>query len=1087
KDSSAWVVFADMLKLSLRNDYYGMNIADIFIADAIRIAKDVLSRQEGMGFRLGERSDEVAMVLPGSLDKEEVKRVLQNIQEEIKKEYLGYAIARLPDGLADKIKGFGRIRAVQRTTRESREGGAEYITTAFLVKDSGDIGGRLTLDRILKESGQVPGLGEVEEALPPYLPAGAVRLQGEGALESKLESSLQEAEIFQRVAKQAGQIAGVEGLNERPQTKEGSRLSGSEFSKLQTYINEFEKSSRPLREFVKMRYGDNTAKQVQLDNGYAAFMRQNLYVILEYAIEKMKSLDSFMLAVRGPPDNFYIITSTRGKWQITAVRQNILTAEGSSLEKNFLSIIEGSGRKLRSAGKFPFKVINDFDELGHYFGNQLIKLDNVNLLDAFNNQIYKAKENNGILDTRSISEALSAASGNINNLLSGNGFDFSVNFEAVSVTSDDFSEDKIQPDTNIAKAALDIIEKLNASRKTVETPVNSVKFYSEYQGRWQEVGNEIGLIAAKRATNAQAGLKEAHKNIGMPGEASASPSAVTELIPEGAASSAIDSFMDKVNKGLLENPQYPMRIVEVANPAYGLRDPNEEGLGLHGTALVKLRSIFENGLGVGQEAKAVFLGINQKEEPFTQNEAYLSFGNVDTPGQVILIFDAAKVVALSKWDAGKRIAVDIRQMKNEPVIGIVANIEDREEIKNIVGNRRIPIYFFEPKFPGLKNLSGAELSDIIKKIDRIEQENYDLSLRIGSPEEQKRIVEERRSRIRELLGQISPAQFNGLARDLLERELSADNRRIAQFAIDPFSPSAIDGSLKNKLIEAVNSGQVIRLGLDHLSSSANKYSQVMSVFNLLEETLSEGLSNKLKVTSYELKNAVRELLMNAFLHGNKLDFSLPIYLYFDFSNQKIEIYDLAMPTGPAWERDKAEAEKAGIGGQGSGLGLLSQLGWSYKLDPVAASGSDRQIGNKAVVYRSSQGGIDFRALPIVSQPVLINPQVNAGSVPPIPLAELNSEWLQIENMLAAGITPSSARIKEYLQSCYLKQDFNQDIDKVLSCIASILRLEEESAVNTDLSLREMLVLLESDKPAGEMQVVLAQITVEKQEPKLIKQ
>jgi GGDEF domain-containing protein len=865
-DARAWVVFTDMLKLSLRNDYYGTNIADIFIADAIRIAKKVLSKRGGVGFRLGERSDEIAMVLPGSLQQGEVKTILQDIQGEIRREYLGYGIARLPDGMMEKIRGSDAIRMVQRTARERRGGGEEYITTALLVKDSGDIDGRLTLDRILKESGQIPGLGEVEEALPPYLPAGAARLRGEGVLEKKFEASLKEAEIFQRVAKQAGQIAGVEGLNARPQIKEGARLSDAEFPKLQEYLNEFEKSSRPLREFVKMRYDDNTAKQVRLDNGYAAFMRQNLYVILEYAIEKMKSRDSFVFAVRGPPDNFYIITSARGKWQITAVRQNILTAEGSSLEKNFLSIIEGSGRKLRSAGKFPFKVINDFDELGHYFGNQLIKLDNVHLLDAFNNQMYKAKDNNGILDTRSISEALSAASGNINNLLSENGFDFSVNFEAVSVTSDDFSEDKIQSAVGIARAALDILEKLNASRKTVETPVNSVKFYSEYQGRWQEVDDEIGLIAAKRATNAQAGLKEAHKNIGMPGETSASSPAVTELIQKGAASSAIDSFMDRVNKGLLENPQYPMRMVEVANSEYGLRDPNEAGLGLHGTALVKLRSILENGLGVGQEAKAVFLGINQNAEPFTQNEAYLSFGNVDASGQVILIFDAAKVVALSKWDAGKRIAVDIRQMKNEPVIGIVANIEDKEEIKNIVGNRRIPIYFFEPKFPGLKNLSGAELRDVLKKVDGIEQENYDVSLRVGSPEEQKRIVEERRSRMRELLEQMSPAQLNELARDFLEQELSADNRRIAQFAIDPFSPSAIDGSLKNKLIAAINSGQVIRLGLNHLSSGADKYSQVMSVFNLLEETLSEGLSSKLKVTSYDLKNAVRELLMNAFLH-----------------------------------------------------------------------------------------------------------------------------------------------------------------------------------------------------------------------------
>ena len=331
----------------------------------------------------------------------------------------------------------------------------------------------------------------------------------------------------------------------------------------------------------------------------------------------------------------------------------------------------------------------------------------------------------------------------------------------------------------------------------------------------------------------------------------------------------------------------------------------------------------------------------------------------------------------------------------------------------------------------------------------------------------------------------SPTATSSPAVNLLEQSLSADNYRVAQFEINPFSPAAVDGSLKKELIEAINSGQVIKLSLKNLSSDTAKFDQAMSVFNLLETILSEELFTKFKVTPYDLKNAVRELLMNAFLHGNKLDFSAPIYFYFDFVNQKIEIYDLALPPSPTWEQDRVEAERAGIGGKGSGLNLLSQLGWSYRLDSVTALGSDKQIGNKAVAYRSAEGGIDFRALPIARQPVLINPKVNASIIPPIPLAELNSAWLQIEKMLAAGITPSSERIKEYLQSCGQKQEFNQDIDKVLSCIADIFRLEEEQVAGTDLFLKEMLALLESDKPAGEIRIALAQITVEAKEPKLI--
>ncbi|MCG2713897.1 MAG: hypothetical protein L6308_03515 [Candidatus Omnitrophica bacterium] len=148
---------------------------------------------------------------------------------------------------------------------------------------------------------------------------------------------------------------------------------------------------------------------------------------------------------------------------------------------------------------------------------------------------------------------------------------------------------------------------------------------------------------------------------------------------------------------------------------------------------------------------------------------------------------------------------------------------------------------------------------------------------------------------------------------------------------------------------------------------------------------------------------------------------------------------------------------------------------------------ETQANSASPVYNEEQkkGGIDFRTLPIASQPLLINQKVNASIIPPIPLAELNSEWLRIENMLASGITPSSERIKEYLQSCSQKQDFNQDIDKVLSCIADIFRFEEERVADTDASLKAMLMLLESDKPVAQMQLALAQITVEAKEPKII--
>jgi len=781
-DPRAWVIFSDMLKLSLRNDYYGMNIADVFIADAIRISKNVLSEQEGISFRLGERSDEVAMVLPGSLQPENVRNILQVIQREIKNEYQNYYIARLPDGLVEKVKGAIGVREAQRTARENQEGGTEYITTLLFVKDNADTTGRLTLDRMLKESGLDSGLGEIEEALPPYLPAGAARLQGTGALENKFETSLKEAEIFQRVAKQAGELAEVEGLNERPARKEGAKLYDSESSKLKEYIAKFEASSQPLREFVKMQYGVDEANLIQLDDGYAAFMRRNLYEILEYAIEKAKSADSFIFAVRGPPDNFYIVTATKGKWQITAVRQNILTAEGSSLEKNFLSLIEASGRGLRAEGKYPFKVINDFEELGHYFGNQLIKLDNFELLNAFSEGIAKTKVENGILGEQDINGALSDASRNINSILNEKGFAFSVNFEAVSVTSDDFTGQGNLTSASKAAATLDKIEKLNAARKIVDIPDNSVKFYGEYKGRWPEIEKEIGSITAQKASNAKSGLEEIYKKINMPSET--------------------QSFNNSLRKSIY--------FCEIAKR----------------------------------------FGQNAKANVYRRLAGEFNIGGVQ--------FDALAIMGY--WKASG---------DHEPHFQI--------RLENTLPRRTINIYVPETNI-----------------------------LRIGSQ------------------------------------------------------------------------------GVD------------MKAIDSDEDA------------------------------GRKI-----------------------------W-------------------GLVKEVVAS----PTVSS---------AVEY-SDKGGIDFRALPAVIQPMGILPgQLPAGRVSVIPLAELNNEWLQIENMLNAGMTPSSDRLKIYLQSCCQKQDLNQDIDKVLACIADIFRLEEEKVAGTDLSLKEMLTLLESDKPASEMQVALAQITVEAKEPKLIEQ
>jgi hypothetical protein len=108
------------------------------------------------------------------------------------------------------------------------------------------------------------------------------------------------------------------------------------------------------------------------------------------------------------------------------------------------------------------------------------------------------------------------------------------------------------------------------------------------------------------------------------------------------------------------------------------------------------------------------------------------------------------------------------------------------------------------------------------------------------------------------------------------------------------------------------------------------------------------------------------------------------------------------------------------------------------------------------------GGIDFRAMPMVTQSTTVNVNnLNMPRVSQLNKINLDEEWDQIQNLLNADIIPSVERIKEYLQVCWQREDAGNQINKVLTCIADILRLEEKQVISTDEALWNLLVLLES--------------------------
>jgi len=132
------------------------------------------------------------------------------------------------------------------------------------------------------------------------------------------------------------------------------------------------------------------------------------------------------------------------------------------------------------------------------------------------------------------------------------------------------------------------------------------------------------------------------------------------------------------------------------------------------------------------------------------------------------------------------------------------------------------------------------------------------------------------------------------------------------------------------------------------------------------------------------------------------------------------------------------------------------------------------------------GGIDMRALPKYTKVEQVSGRSVGGASRLVSTASAvpDKEWQEIERMANSGIAPSCERIREYLLSL---QDPSAQADKVLACIADILRQEEEKACYTESSLREILVLLESGKPVNELRLALTNIQILAKEPQLIVQ
>jgi|GEM_PF-4742257 len=106
------------------------------------------------------------------------------------------------------------------------------------------------------------------------------------------------------------------------------------------------------------------------------------------------------------------------------------------------------------------------------------------------------------------------------------------------------------------------------------------------------------------------------------------------------------------------------------------------------------------------------------------------------------------------------------------------------------------------------------------------------------------------------------------------------------------------------------------------------------------------------------------------------------------------------------------------------------------------------------------GGIDFRGMPIVSQPAIgtVRIPVMPNLIGAVALEELDKQWMGIRTSMAQGEMPY-LKIKEYVACCNARPDSSKQIQAVTNCVADILKAEEEDALPTCGQLKEILVQL----------------------------
>lgn len=181
----------------------------------------------------------------------------------------------------------------------------------------------------------------------------------------------------------------------------------------------------------------------------------------------------------------------------------------------------------------------------------------------------------------------------------------------------------------------------------------------------------------------------------------------------------------------------------------------------------------------------------------------------------------------------------------------------------------------------------------------------------------------------------------------------------------------------------------------------------------------------------------------------------------DEKGKKIKEELRAYPIG--WLTPNIRIEVLDITRRGSGN--EDKSGIDTPLTTKNKSSSSLAVREHKIVPSTTNnpGGIDFHALPIVTQQIKSLQSLSASPLSINPNLDFDQEWSQIQAVFNAGIRPSVQRLVEFSAAAASSPAESQRVEDVLGLIADTLRREEEAQnlTPTDPALKGLLSVLEA--------------------------